>query len=104
MNKLNCWEYMECGYEIGGHNANESDVCPVAAETAANGLNGGDNGGRLCWLIFDNCNQDIRCSGSGHKSSCCDCEFKSQVFMEEGLLNVCESTGWFIKFTESSSK
>ncbi len=104
MNKLNCWEYMKCGYEIGGHKANDSDVCPVAAETSASGMNGGDNGGRLCWLIANNCNQDLLCSGSSHKSSCCDCEFKTQVFMEEGLLNVCKSTGWFIQLTETSTK
>ncbi len=93
---------MKCGYEIGGHKANDSDVCPVAAETSASGMNGGDNGGRLCWLITNNCNQDLLCSTSSHKSSCCECEFQSQVFMEEGLLNVCKSTGWFIQLTESS--
>lgn len=97
MNKFNCWEFMKCGREPGGENADESGVCPVASERSANGLNGGVNGGRICWIIAENC-----CINNGRnphmsQEDCCfQCEFRYRVTQDEGLLNVCKATGHFL--------
>ena len=32
MNHLNCWEFMKCGKELGGDNADKSGVCPIATD------------------------------------------------------------------------
>lgn len=49
--KINCWEFKECGLEPNGKNVLEQGVCPVAIESSLNGVHGGKNGGRCCWLI-----------------------------------------------------
>jgi hypothetical protein len=95
--KLNCWEFMKCGREMEGEKAKSLGVCPVALETSADGLNGGINGGRICWIVADTCcKEKIRCSDKHGKSSCFSCEFRYKVTIEEGLLNVCEATGLFL--------
>jgi hypothetical protein len=102
MKKRNCWEFMKCGRGIGGDN---NDVCPVAAEKLADGLNEGVNGGRLCWVIAEACcNNEVKCSELHRKSSCFSCEFRFKVNTEEGLLNVCKATGEFLAATDSKKK
>ncbi len=94
MSKLNCWEYMECGRGPGGFGTHEAGVCNIAKEIAANGLNGGVNGGRLCWLIAEKCSsEEVKCSNYHNKNSCFSCKFRYKVSAEEGLLAVCNSTG-----------
>ena len=94
MHKLNCWEFMKCGKEEHGEKLNGSGPCPVSVESSAHGLNGGVNGGRICWVITDILHQcDVNCSHVHHKSSCFSCEFRYKVTAEEGLINVCRETG-----------
>ena len=93
-NKINCWDYMKCGKGPGGENTDEFGICPIAKETVADGLNGGMNGGRICWIIAENCClEDVKCSKLHRKTSCFSCEFRYKVTIEEGLLNVCQTTG-----------
>jgi hypothetical protein len=47
---LNCWEYKKCGREPGGKYVEKYGICLVAIEKNCDGLNGGKNGGRSCWL------------------------------------------------------
>jgi hypothetical protein len=49
--KVNCWEFMNCGREIGGEKAGTLGVCPTAFDTSSEGLNQGKLGGRICWAI-----------------------------------------------------
>ncbi|KPJ99674.1 MAG: hypothetical protein AMK71_09365 [Nitrospira bacterium SG8_35_4] len=92
--KYNCWEFMKCGREIGGTNASQSGVCPIAAELAANGLNGGVNAGRICWVVASNANNGKgKCSDLRREHRCFQCQFRYKVLMEEGLLNICKATG-----------
>lgn len=49
--KVNCWEFMNCGREIGGENVDTLGVCPTLLEMPADGLNRGKVGGRICWAI-----------------------------------------------------
>ena len=96
-NKLNCWEFMKCGREPGGNKADELGICPVGTETSANSLNGGINGGRICWVIARTCCKDkVKCYVTQQISSCYDCKFFIQVTAEEGLLNSCRTTGSFL--------
>jgi len=32
MAKLNCWEFMKCGREVGGKNVKELGICQVVLE------------------------------------------------------------------------
>ncbi|UCE71251.1 MAG: hypothetical protein JSU99_08115 [Nitrospiraceae bacterium] len=88
MKKLNCWEYKKCCQNSG--NLNTGSVCPVKEEFIADGLNGGINGGRICWTIMENhCKQKA-------KKDCFQCEFHYRVMNEEGLLNTCNSIGVYL--------
>ena len=94
MNKLNCWEFMKCGKGLSKNGNGKCNSCPVASETSGNALNGGINGGRICWIIAETCdNGEVQCSDLHRKDSCFQCEFRYKVMMEEGLLNVCKATG-----------
>ena len=100
--KLNCWEFMKCGKGTEPAHADKPNVCPVAAEASADGLNRGLNGGRICWVIAEErCKDKIKCSGLHHDSSCFSCEFRHKVMAEEGLIKVCKSTGVFLFWLEA---
>ncbi len=82
--KLNCWEFEKCGREPGGANITEYDVCPAAIESSANGINGGKNGGRLCWAIAGTlCNKKVKGTLAKEKFSCMNCDFFKLVNKEE---------------------
>lgn len=102
MDKLNCWEFMKCGKEPHGAHLKGSAPCPVAVESSAHGLNGGINGGRICWVINDILRQcDVNCSHVHHQSSCFSCEFRYKVTADEGLINVCRDTGSLLNRSEN---
>lgn len=63
----NCWEFKKCGREPGGIMAEKLGVCLTAIATFANGLNGGLNGGRICWAING--------KWISEKASCMNCDF-----------------------------
>lgn len=99
--KQNCWEFMKCGRGPDDQREEGKETCPVAAATEADGLAGGVNGGRLCWVVADTCCRHlIKCSDTHHESSCFSCEFRYKVQVEEGLLNLCKATGLFIQVVE----
>ncbi len=84
MKKLNCWEFMRCGRELGGH-TRHLGVCPSAFARRLNGVHSGIHGGRACWVVAG-----TLCSGNGHGSfaekyqSCEQCDFYKAVRKEEG--------------------
>ena len=89
MIKLNCWEFKKCCNNSMNLNTG-CIVCPVKKEFIANGLNGGINGGRICWVIMENhCEQKA-------KTYCFQCEFHFKVMNEEGLLNNCNAVGTYL--------
>lgn len=95
---------MECGMEPGGHRTDESGVCPVAAASVS-GLNGGKNGGRLCWVLAESCGHaNVKCSPLHQPSFCYSCEFRYMVTSEEGLLNVCNATGRLLQLIDDQRK
>ncbi len=84
--KLNCWEFMKCGREPGGSKVHELGVCPAATAEKADGLNGGKNGGRICWAIAGTiCGGKITGTFAQKKETCLKCEFYKRVRKEEGI-------------------
>ncbi len=84
MVKQNCWEVLGCGREPGGACADELGVCPAAADTSVDGVNGGVNGGRVCWTIADTfCGGAVQGSGARKRLTCLHCEFFDRVQREE---------------------
>ena len=51
MSSQNCWEIKNCGRQVNGPRAGEAGVCPAALESSLNGVHGGKNAGRACWVI-----------------------------------------------------
>jgi hypothetical protein len=83
--KKNCWEFKKCGREPGGPKAMELGVCPAAAVASANGLNGGRNGGRICWALTGTfCGGRIQGTFAQKLGNCMTCEFYKLVWQEEG--------------------
>ncbi len=88
--KLNCWDFKKCSDKLLPHHASENIVCPVKKEFIANGLNGGINGGRMCWVIMDShCREKSQ-------TACFQCEFYYKVMAEEGLLNNANAIGIYL--------
>lgn len=89
---------MKCGKGPSENGNSKSSICPIATNTSAHALNGGINGGRICWIIAETCcNGEIKCSDLHRKDSCFQCEFRYKVTAVEGLPNVCKATGLFLQ-------
>jgi hypothetical protein len=82
--RLNCWEFKKCGKEPEGAHKSRPDACPAARATVAHGVNGGMNGGRICWAISGTLSEDI-VKGAFAKDmfSCINCDFFKLVEEEE---------------------
>jgi hypothetical protein len=73
---LNCWEFMRCGREPGEAEASRLGFCPAAVDTPYHGLNGGNNGRRICWAVAGTCcGGKVQGTFAEKRSSCVDCEF-----------------------------
>jgi serine/threonine protein phosphatase PrpC len=84
-NKTNCWEYMQCGREPGGHRTDELGVCPAADNRVFHGLYQGKNAGRACWLVAGTfCNSKVQGSFARKIESCKNCEFYKEIHGTEG--------------------
>ncbi|MCI5137283.1 MAG: hypothetical protein D3922_02440 [Candidatus Electrothrix sp. AR1] len=94
--KLNCWEFKKCGREPGGRNVSQYGVCSIPVAIDRDGINGGKNGGRACWMwrelacikIMQKCSvQEIR--------ECRECDFylsvKKSRSPHDSLISQCSS-------------
>jgi hypothetical protein len=83
--KKNCWEYMKCGREIGGINSDRLGVCPASTHNKLDGVHGGINAGRACWMVAGTfCKDDIQGTFAVKYDGCSKCEFFKLVLKEEG--------------------
>jgi len=83
--KKNCWEYRDCGRELGGRNAYELGVCPASTYIWFDGCHGGHNAGRVCWIVAGTmCNGEVWGNFSEKHKNCGKCGFYNQVKDEEG--------------------
>jgi hypothetical protein len=86
MKKLNCWEFKKCGRAPEGENAGQSGVCPAATDRQYDGLHGGTNGGRACWLVAGTmCNGEVKGTFALKFRDCAICDFYCMVREEEGI-------------------
>ncbi len=85
MAKLNCWEFKNCGRQPGGAKVEELGVCPATVDSSSDGLNGGKNGGRICWAVSGTfCNGEVQGTFAEKRMSCMNCDFFRKVKLEEG--------------------
>lgn len=83
--KVNCWDYMNCGREIGGVRVKNLGHCPAMTYTAFHGTNGGFRSGRYCWYVAGSFHKDPpECSHVSKVGDCLDCDFFNLVKKEEG--------------------
>ncbi len=86
--KQNCWEYEKCGREPGGINADTLGICAATTEKRLDGVHGGKNGGRACWVIAGTfCDDEIQGTYAQKERSCIHCDFFKSVIhtaLDEG--------------------
>jgi len=73
----NCWEFMHCDTESS---------CPAFSEKRLDGIHGGKNAGRCCWVITGTLCPDIPSGKYAQKFGACEkCDFYNYVKKEEAL-------------------
>ena len=83
--KINCWEFKKCGREPGGANTHKMGVCPASTEQKMDGIHGGKNAGRCCWIVAGTfCRGCIAGTFAEKLESCLECKFFQRVREEEG--------------------
>lgn len=76
----NCWEVKGCRR---GPAAPPEDRCPAAAAELADGINGGQAAGRICWLVAGTlCGGQVVGAFADKQATCTACEFFAQVQAE----------------------
>lgn len=84
MVKQNCWELKNCGRTPGGAKAAELGVCPAAVDSGLHGINGGKNGGRICWSVTGTlCGGKVQGVFALKRLSCMTCDFYVTVRAQE---------------------
>ena len=82
--KKNCWEFSGCCKEAHGRFATVLGVCPAALESRLDGIHGGRNGGRACWVVSStHCHGSVQASCEQKKNTCSPCGFYQSVKREE---------------------
>ena len=82
---MNCWEFKKCGREPDGTKEREVGICPAAREKTVSGINGGLNGGRVCWAVAGTlCDERVKGSFALRIQNCLKCDFYQKVKEEEG--------------------
>ena len=82
---LNCWEFMHCGREPGGVNAEGSGICPATTASSVYGIHSGINGGRVCFAITGTlCGGEIQGDLTTKAAECPQCAFYKLVAKEQG--------------------
>lgn len=83
--KKNCWEVLNCGREIGGKNVRTLGICPAAIDERLEGVHGGKNAGRACWVVAGTfCEGRVQGTFAQKYGDCTSCEFFRTVRKEEG--------------------
>jgi hypothetical protein len=85
MEKLNCWEFKNCGRQVGGEKVRDLGVCPAATESRLNGVHGGVMAGRTCWVVAGSmCGGQLQGTFAQKYEDCQKCDFYEAVKKEEG--------------------
>jgi len=82
--KKNCWEIKHCGRETGGAKAEKLGICPAVLDERLDGVHGGKNAGRACWVVAGTlCSGEVQGTFASKYSSCEKCDFYLLVQKEE---------------------
>jgi GlcNAc-P-P-Und epimerase len=82
--KRNCWEVMQCGRGPGDRVSSQEEVCPAARDTRLDGVHGGINSGRACWVVAGTlCGGEVQGTFARKIEGCQSCQFFQQVLREE---------------------
>lgn len=82
--KLNCWEFMKCGHGPDSGLGTARRCCPAALERRLDGVHGGVNGGRACWVVPGTvCSSEPVGTFAKKLYLCAECEFYESVQAEE---------------------
>lgn len=74
--KPNCWEFNRCDRRA---------ECPAATDHRLNGIHGGTNAGRACWIVAGTfCNQKAPRTLTGKIKNCTYCSFYQTLRKQEG--------------------
>ncbi len=81
----NCWEVMDCGKGPRSSGNAFETICPAATNITLDGMNGGKNAGRACWLIAGTfCDKFIHGTFAEKMKSCSQCRFYKLVNQSQG--------------------
>ena len=82
--KQNCWEFKKCGREPNGAKVAELGICPSTTEKRLDGIHGGKNAGRACWVIAGTlCKGEVQGTFAKKYENCSKCDFYIKVHSEE---------------------
>lgn len=82
--KQNCWEFKNCGRDSEGKKAEELGICPATTDERLNGVHGGKNAGRACWVIAGTmCGGQVQGTFANKYKNCEVCDFYKKVFDKE---------------------
>lgn len=85
MQKKNCWQVKKCGREPGGEKAHQMGVCSAATFDKAEGIHGGKNAGRCCWVVAGTfCGGEVQGTFADKIFNCLNCDFYKLIKHEEG--------------------
>lgn len=85
MKKRNCWEVKKCGRTKGGEHETDLGICPVSKEERLDGVHGGENAGRACWVVAGTlCGGEVQGTFAAKYGQCEKCDFYRAVKKEEG--------------------
>jgi hypothetical protein len=81
MIKLNCWDFKKCGR----HSGEKRGTCPAYTEKRLDGVHGGTNAGRACWVVSGTlCRGKVQGTFVQKYSDCIECTFFQMLLKEEG--------------------
>ena len=84
MKKLNCWEFKNCGRQLGGGFVFGLGICPATLEKRLDGVHGGINAGRTCWVIAGTmCESEVQGTFANKYRDCEICDFYRKIRREE---------------------
>ncbi|MBI5641275.1 MAG: hypothetical protein HZA17_12705 [Nitrospirae bacterium] len=82
--KLNCWEFKKCGREPEGAHVHDLGICPATKAHQLDGVHGGINAGRSCWILAGTlCKGEVQGTFAQKYKSCELCDFYKKVKEDE---------------------
>ncbi len=83
--KQNCWEFKKCGRGPDCKLNTSHEPCPAATEERLDGVHGGKNSGRACWVVAGTyCGGKVQGTHASKHDVCKKCDFFQMVQEEEG--------------------